>query len=128
MRVLIIDDDPHVAYALGRALRGHEVTVAASGAQGAARCLAEDFDVVVCDLTMPDVDGIEVYERTVRDRPAMGPRFVFVTGGSLVPYAGEFLARTGNRCIPKPFGVEQLRRAVDEVGKAGRATGARSGD
>lgn len=72
LRVLVIDDDKKLAEAIGESLsrKGHAVTIATSGTQGAAKLASDDFDVVLTDLRMNDLDGLEVVKRT-RDRKSV---------------------------------------------------------
>ncbi|BDG08828.1 hybrid sensor histidine kinase/response regulator [Anaeromyxobacter paludicola] len=125
-RVLVVDDEPLVARVASRLLSpAHEVTVAHSGTQALARVEGgERFDVVLCDLMMPDVSGMELYERLGRCAPELRERLVFITGGAFTATARDFLASVGNRCLEKPFDAEAIRAAVAEVIRKG---GARSG-
>jgi PAS domain S-box-containing protein len=110
-RILIIDDDVHVGRALGHVLRRHQLTVVSNGHEALDRLGREEFDVIFCDMMMPDLSGIDIYE-AVRDRqPGLENRIVFMTGGAFTTDAREFLARVPNTCIEKPF----ARAAIDEA-------------
>ncbi len=112
-RVLVIDDDPLVARAVSRLLRGHVVETAFGGRDGVARLLGEpSFDVVLCDLMMPDLSGMETYDAVVSQRPELASRFVFMTGGGFTPGAREFLERVANDRFDKPFDGRRLRAVV----------------
>lgn len=115
-RVLVVDDEPLVARSLRRALRGNEVVIADSG-QDALQLLATDhgFDVILCDIMMPDVSGIEVYEQVCVSWPGLAPRFVFMTGGAFTERARAFLDALANTRIDKPFDLEQVRAVVRAV-------------
>ncbi|MGB5683992.1 MAG: ATP-binding protein, partial [Polyangiales bacterium] len=118
--VIVVDDEPLVGRSIRRALRGHDVQVFESGAEAIERlCGDEPFDVVFCDLMMPDVSGMEVYRRVTEHRPERGSRFVFMTGGAFTPKARDFLANTPLPCLEKPFDLRQIREVV-----AQRATSA----
>ncbi len=115
-KVLIVDDDPLVAQTLRRALREHDVTTAANGRQalellGSAR----DFDVVVCDLMMPVMTGMELHAVLARERPDLAARMVFITGGAFTPAARAFLNQVPNPRLDKPFSSDRLRAAVRDV-------------
>jgi PAS domain S-box-containing protein len=113
-RVLVIDDEPSLGRALTRMLaHEHEVVVALSGREGLA-CLLEDesFDPVLCDLMMPDMSGIELYEELLEARPHIAERIIFMTGGAFTPRAREFLESVPNLRLEKPFDLETLRDAV----------------
>ena len=113
--VIVVDDEPLVGRSIRRALRGHDVEVFASGAAAVER-LSDDepFDVVFCDLMMPEVSGMEVYRRVTERRPERASRFVFMTGGAFTPKARDFLAQTPLPCLEKPFELRQIRDLVAE--------------
>ena len=120
LRVLIIDDEPVVARSVARVLAGADVTTAGDGRDALARLAATpDFDVIVCDLTMPGLSGMDVHAALVTSAPPLVARMLFVTGGAVTPAAQEFLARPDVRHIIKPFERAALLRAIAEV--AGRA-------
>jgi CheY-like chemotaxis protein len=89
---------------------------AGSGAQ-ALELLAQDrkFDVILCDLHMPGVDGIKVHERVQELEPALLRRFVFTTGGAVTARAREFLERVEPQLLAKPFPPEQLLAVIRAV-------------
>jgi PAS domain S-box-containing protein len=112
-RVLVIDDEPLLGRAVARVLRGCDVTIAGSGNDGlAALQQGPAYDVVLCDLMMPEMSGMELYDEVVARRPDLAARFVFITGGTFSEWAREFLARVPNECIEKPFDAEHLRGVV----------------
>ena len=120
LQVLVIDDEALVARSLRRALRGHDVTIV-DGGQRAIEILLEGqtFDVVLCDLMMPDLSGMELFERVQKEVPAMASRFVFMTGGAFTARARAFLERVPNHRIEKPFEVALVRELVRDVGSRG---------
>jgi PAS domain S-box-containing protein len=114
-RVLVIDDEPGLLRSIGRWLeRTHDV-VTALGGREALEILGADprFDAVLADLMMPDVTGMDLYESVRERHPGLQDRFVFMTGGAFSPRAQRFLAETTNRCLDKPFALEQLLDAVE---------------
>jgi len=115
-RILVVDDEPLVGRALARLLSSeHEVVVEAHGSSAAARLEAgEAFDLVICDLMMPDVTGMELHERLLARRPAVAARMVFMTGGAFTDRAREFLDRVRAPCVEKPFEPDRLRALVAE--------------
>jgi CheY-like chemotaxis protein len=73
------------------------------------------FDVVLCDLQMPEMSGSELYE-TVRQRwPELAQRFIFITGGACSPEARRFLESPGVSCIHKPFQVAELLELIEST-------------
>ncbi|HVO30050.1 MAG TPA: ATP-binding protein, partial [bacterium] len=113
-RVLVVDDEPLIVLAVRRALGPDVDVVHAGGGRDALARIAEDgaFDAIVCDLMMPEVDGIEFFERTREQKPGLEKRIVFLTGGAFTPRAREFVARDGLTVVEKPFDAEQLRAVV----------------
>jgi CheY-like chemotaxis protein/two-component sensor histidine kinase len=113
--VVVVDDEPLVGRSIRRALRGHEVEVFTSGEKAIERlCSDEPFDVVFCDLMMPEVSGMELFARVSERCPEIASRFVFMTGGAFTPQAREFLQRTPLVCLEKPFELRQIRDLVRE--------------
>ena len=80
--------------------------------QALERLGAESFDLVICDLKMPDVNGERLYEELKRTRPGLERRVLWITGDTLGTDAEELVARTGLELLPKPFDLDQLRRHV----------------
>lgn len=113
-RVLVIDDEPLVASALRRALREHEVFIINHGREAITRLTlgGEEYDVILCDLMMPDVPGAEVFEEVRKRRPELRDRFVFMSGGAFTAETRAFLERVENERIEKPFDVHALRALV----------------
>ena len=112
-RVVVIDDEPLVGRSIRRALRGHDVEVFASGAEAIERlCSDAAFDLVFCDLMMPEVSGMEVYREVTAKLPESASRFVFMTGGAFTPDAREFLETASVVCLEKPFELRQIRELV----------------
>lgn len=112
-RVLIIDDDDLVRRSLMRTLRSHEVTSVASGVRGLELIEeGEFFDVILCDIMMPDLTGAEVFERVERDHPETASRFIFLTGGTFTASTNAFLDRVPNEHIRKPFDPSEVRVMV----------------
>jgi len=115
-QILIIDDEISVSRTLQALLRGeHDVVLTGSGVQ-ALSALAEapsgGFDVIMCDLMMPGMSGMELYERIRQEHPGLETRIVFMTGGVSIDRAREFLATTVNLTFEKPFDFERLRRTL----------------
>jgi PAS domain S-box-containing protein len=117
--VLVIDDEPIIGLAIRRVLAAHDVTVVAT-ARGALDLLAsgKEFDVVLSDLMMPGMSGMDLYREIVRVHPRIASRVVFLTGGAFTPEANAFLDGVGNQCIDKPFDPHELREVVQRLADA----------
>jgi two-component system cell cycle sensor histidine kinase/response regulator CckA len=111
--VLVVDDERAVGVTLGRVLRDHDVTLVTSAREALELLLAEKpFDVVLSDLMMPEMSGMELYDELARRRPQAAERMVFITGGAFTPAADAFLARIANERIDKPFDATAVRELV----------------
>ena len=110
-RVLVVDDDPLVARSIRRVLeRDHEVVMETSSRDALGRLQAgERFDLVLCDVMMPQLSGPEFHAALKRLAPEQSERVVFVTGGAFTAPASSYLEEVGARTVEKPFEAETLR-------------------
>ncbi|WP_224370159.1 ATP-binding response regulator [Hyalangium versicolor] len=113
-RVLSVDDEPLIGVAIARALKQeHDVTALTSGREALAQLIrGERYDLILCDIMMPEMSGMELYEEISRLVPEQAERMVFLTGGAFTPMARAFLGRVKNRCMEKPFAPSELRKLV----------------
>lgn len=115
LRILLIDDEAHIGLALARLLEpDHVVTTEIEGEAALARLRAgETFDVILCDLMMPRMTGMDLHAELVRSAPELAARMVFLTGGAFTPRSQAFLETEGLKWIEKPFLLEDLLRAME---------------
>jgi PAS domain S-box-containing protein len=119
LKVLLVDDEPLVLKALARILKAHEVTTVSSVRAALEHFSAgARFDVLLCDLMMPEQTGIDLYERLKVEVPEQAARMVFLTGGAFTERADRFLKSVRNRQLIKPVDATVLRQTVFEVGGA----------
>jgi signal transduction histidine kinase/BarA-like signal transduction histidine kinase len=113
--VLIVEDERALATAVGDALldAGLQVDYAGDGQEAITRVRKKTYDAIVCDLKMPQVDGMTLYRAIASDVPALSRRIIFVTGD--VADAERFLEDTGCRWLAKPFRLADLLRAVRDT-------------
>ena len=113
--ILLIDDDDMVAQVVRRALlREHAVTTLSSAAAALELFRrGERFDVVLCDLMMPQMSGIDLHRELQALDEAQAARVVFMTGGAFTPRARSFLDSVPNGRIEKPFEISALRALVN---------------
>jgi CheY-like chemotaxis protein len=112
-RVLIVDDEPAILRALSRVLSGYQVTRALSGKEALAQIeKSGPFDVVFCDVMMPELSGIDVYERAKQICPGQERRIVFITGGAFTEQAAKFIESIDNPKLGKPFDAGEVRALV----------------
>jgi CheY-like chemotaxis protein len=114
-RVLVVDDEEMIGVVARRALGSeHDVVVETSGRGAILRVRAgERFDVVLCDLMMPEMSGIEVLREIGQLDPRMARDLVFMSGGAFTPDARRFFAEVPNDRIEKPFDLVGLRTVVN---------------
>ena len=118
-KILVIDDDNAVAVALERILRAqHDVTIRSDGREALDLIAAgSSFDLVFCDLMMPNLSGIDVYRLMVATNPAQAAKIVFMTGGAFTAAAQEFLAEIKGVRVTKPFTATAIRAiAANAIG------------
>jgi PAS domain S-box-containing protein len=113
-RVLVVDDEPLVGEAIARALsEDNDVEVVTEAKQALARVQKGSvYDVVLCDLMMPVMTGMDLYAEMVRAAPKLAGRLVFMTGGAFTPRARAFLENVVNPCLEKPLDTSKLRSIV----------------
>lgn len=112
-RVLVVDDERAVGVLLGRVLREHEFTYVTTAREALDLLLSgRDFDVVLSDVVMPVMSGMDLYDELARTRPKAAERMVFIVGGTVTPAAVAFLQRVPNERIEKPFSAAALRALV----------------
>jgi CheY-like chemotaxis protein len=96
--------------------RKHDVTVLQSAEEAMTRIQSgETYDVILCDLTMPGMSGMEFYEELTRTIPDLAERMVFVTGGAFTAEARHFFSRVTRPYVHKPVTPQQLQEAIESV-------------
>ena len=113
-RLLVVDDEPIVCFSLQRLLSNEgDVIAVTSAREGLARIQSgERFDVIFCDLMMPQMDGPAMYDELLKVAPSQAERMVFITGGAFTKRARDFIERVPNAHLGKPFDVDALVRLV----------------
>jgi signal transduction histidine kinase len=117
LRVLVVEDEPALAVAVSEALgdAGFTVDRAADGEEGLTRLTEARYDLIVCDLKMPRIDGMQFYRAMAAATPALARRVIFVTGDVAGTDAERFLDETGCRWLSKPFRLGDLLRAARDT-------------
>jgi CheY-like chemotaxis protein len=120
LRVLIVDDEAIFTQALRRLLqRTHDVEVANNGEQALAAVRAgRRFDVILSDVMMPLMNGIELFEAVQLVDPEQARHFVFLTGGAFGGHAQRQLRKMGTRQLEKPVDVAALRNMINLVAES----------
>lgn len=125
LRILVVDDEPGIRHALRRMLgRRHRVETAENGREAFERLSAGGrFDVILCDLMMPEMTGVQLYEALSAEAPGVTARIVFMTGGVFSQQTRDFLEGVSNPLLEKPLNWESLRLAFHVVLERARRPG-----
>jgi len=115
LRVLVVDDEPAIGRMLIRELSPHNVVYAESGRQALELYSAKGFDLIFCDLMMPEVSGMDFYDQLRSRRPGAEARIVFMTGGAFTRRAKTFLDTVKNPWLEKPFAPEKLNDVLRQM-------------
>ena len=113
-RILVVEDEPTVARLIADVLGedGHLVDTILDSRQGLDLARARRYDLVICDLRMPYLDGRALYRQLAHDENPLQHRLIFVTGDTLAPRTVDFLQKCGLPYLAKPFLVEELKEVV----------------
>lgn len=119
-RILIVDDEPSIISVLKRRFGEKYDLVAAPNGQDAWQLLSsgEEFDVVLCDVILPYLNGMLLYKKLKQARLDVAERIIFITGDPLSPAVASFFVTVKNKTFDKPFDLGELTKAVEVVMKA----------
>lgn len=112
LSVLVVDDEPVIARLIQKALIDHDVTTAHDGREAVALMGQHAYDVILCDLIMPEMTGMDVYRAALQRETPVNERIVFMTGGAFTQRARDFLQSVPNLRIEKPFDLTHLERTI----------------
>ncbi len=116
-RVLVVEDEPTVARLISDVLEdeGLHVDALLSGREALERAGEVDYDLVICDMKMPELDGEHFYKSLAASGNPLSRRFLFVTGDVVAAHTHDFLERNQLPHVAKPFRVEELTEKVRRV-------------
>ena len=116
-RILVVEDEATVAQLIVDVLReeGHQVEAVLDSQEGLSRLTRAEYDLIICDLRMPTLDGVAFYDALVRSGSPAQNRIIFITGDMLAPRTLEFLEPNGFPYLAKPFLVEELKLSVNRM-------------
>jgi two-component system NtrC family sensor kinase len=116
-RVLVLEDEPTVARLIADVLEdeGLRVDVLLDAREALDRAAGEPYDLVICDMKMPKLDGEHFYQALARAKNPLRDRFLFVTGDVLAAHTRDFLQRNHLPHVAKPFRVEELTEKVRAI-------------
>ena len=115
-RILIIDDEFNIRHVFERILQrqGYQVHTAVSGREALEYIRTTSYDLILCDIQMPDMNGMQLYATLQQQHPNLLPRIVFISGDTVDAHTRQFLQEVSSPVLHKPFSVEQL---VSEVAR-----------
>jgi DNA-binding NtrC family response regulator len=115
--VLIVDDESALSATLRTVLESeHDVTACTSASHALELLLGETrVDVIVCDILMPGMSGMDLHRELAEKRPEMAKRILFMSGASCLPGVIEFLASVRSPCVDKPIDVPRLSAMIREI-------------
>lgn len=116
-RILVVDDEPVVAHLIADTLRqqGHAVRVHTDSRRALAEACREPFQLIICDIRMPELDGPGFHRLLSERLPDLARRLLFTTGDTLARETLHFLEEAKLPYLPKPFHVEELRAVVSNL-------------
>jgi DNA-binding NtrC family response regulator len=106
--VLVVDDEREICESIQRLLKDHRVDIAPGAAQALEHLRERSYDVILCDLLMPSMTGMDLHAHLAKVRPELASRMIFMTGGPFGQGIREFLATVPNARLDKPFEAEEL--------------------
>ncbi len=114
--ILLVDDEPKIAQVVEQMLSPeHTVELADHAADALERVRSgRRYDLILCDLMMPTMTGMDLHARLSEEVPAQAERMLFLTGGAFTPAAQAFSDKYRERIVPKPFSFDELRRVVNQ--------------
>jgi two-component system, NtrC family, sensor kinase len=116
-RILAIDDEPIISRVSTRVLKadGFEVDVAGNGLVAKAMAAKVEYDLYLCDIRMPEMNGMEFYEYLRKAHPGCESRVIFVSGDTMNHEVKTFLSDKNNLFLMKPFTPEELRIVIKKA-------------
>jgi PAS domain S-box-containing protein len=115
--VLIVDDEPFLIDLLMEVLEdaGHRVDTASNGEEAHRKVVANRYDVVITDIHMPQMNGIELYRQILQERPELDGRVVLVTGDLVNGETAKFLSEVNVRTLRKPLEISRITETVRQI-------------
>jgi PAS domain S-box-containing protein len=116
-RILVIDDETEIRKAMTLMLgKAHDIVLASSGLEAQDTLERDDaFDLILCDLMMPTMSGMDLHEWLVREKPDAARRVVFITGGLFTQRARTYLESVENIHVEKPFDAPAFKALVSKL-------------
>lgn len=116
-RILVVDDEPLIREMVCDALANHQVTAVATGREALEQIVAHDWDLILCDMILPEVSGLDVYRELEQVRPDALTKLVFMTGGDFGGKPPRLPDGARVRRLEKPFSIKSLRALARAAAK-----------
>ena len=115
--ILVVDDEEMIVELYLQLLQalGHSIDTASTGVEALRKIESRDYDLVITDIKMPRMSGIQLYEKVMEIKPAMRRRFIFITGDMNSLTSQQFSTVTDNPCLLKPVNIEKIEATIREV-------------
>lgn len=116
-RILLVDDELMLLFSMRRMLEDLcDVTIASGGRKAIDLINKGDkhFDLIICDISMPDINGVNFFLYIAKHHPGLEKRIIFMTGGPMSAYLDDFFADNKNLCLSKPFDYDKLRQTIKD--------------
>ncbi len=116
-RILVVDDDKNMRFFCSEVLSaaGYVVDMAYDGLDGLESLKAAEYDLVITDINMPRLDGMDFYRKAVEDKPMMKEAFLFMTAGIFSIDTSDLIKESDRKCLHKPFKITELLAHVDDA-------------
>src|SRR5262249_46783729 len=115
--ILVVDDEEMIVELYLQLLQGlgHSIDTASTGVEALRKIEARSYDLVITDIKMPRMTGIQLYEKTLEIKPEMRRRFIFITGDMNSLTSHHFSTVTDNPCLLKPVNLEKIEATIRDV-------------
>ena len=116
-RIMVVDDEPAICQFLSQVLtqEGHNVETIDNASAALERLKCERYSLILLDIRMKGMDGIELYRHMGKIAPSLQRRVLFTTGDTMTSDTQSFLDKTKVRYISKPFDIEQLKNKINQI-------------
>lgn len=117
IRVLVVDDETYLLELMNRVLGGmyKSIHTVDNGRKALTMLLTENFDIIICDILMPDLSGIELFNQVIAAQPQLAERFIFITGNVIDSTTRSFLVNNHLKWLAKPFLPADIISAINET-------------
>ncbi len=119
LRILVVDDEPNIQSVLAQSLqrRGYIVDIASNGLDGLAHLSRASYDLILCDIRMPGINGVDFYRQVQAKDKNIAKKIIFITGDTANKTTRDFIEENQVKCLRKPFELADLLQVVQLAGE-----------